>query len=116
MERQLAVIPADAGRPPRPEGEEGAITTAVNESLKELEEAGLINGKYRAIAATLRQTAAAVDIGLSYGGKVSVATATLTKNLFDTLEKLPDLQVDTGNVFDTLTEVMREMTTEALAS
>ncbi|VDG76918.1 Uncharacterised protein [Actinobaculum suis] len=115
MERQLSIIEIGAGPENKDDEGPGEIEFSVLQALSELEEQGLLNGKYIAIAATLKKTARAVDRGLSYGGKISVATAQLTKQLFDTLDKLPQPQGDTGSVFDTLDATISALTMEALA-
>ncbi|ALD74576.1 hypothetical protein [Trueperella pyogenes] len=93
----------------------GAIESAVIETLTELAAAGRLSGKYKAIGEALKHTAKAIDRGLAQG-KVSVATAQLTKQLYETLEKLPEPQVETGSAFDTLEATISALTLEALSA
>lgn len=93
----------------------GAIETAVIATLDELAAAGLLTGKYVAIGEALKQTSKSIDRGLAFG-KVSVATAQLTKQLFDTLDKLPEPQANTGSGFDTLEATLTALTNEALTA
>lgn len=110
------LIPISAFTPPRGNNQPGEIEAVVIETITELEEAGQLVGKYKAIAVALRATARAVDEGLSFAGKTSVATAQLTQRLFDSLDKLPEPQRDTGSAFDTLEATITELTREAISA
>ncbi|MCI7688938.1 hypothetical protein [Trueperella pyogenes] len=101
-----------AVRPPRREA--GEIETAVIAALKDIEDAGMLTAKIRALGVTLKKSAAAADIGLE-SGRVSVATSQLVKQLIESLEKLPETKQETGTVFDTLQATIQEMTMKVLA-
>ena len=91
----------------------GPNEAAMNRLAQDLEDAGLLVGKYAVIVKTLQQTARAVDGELSRG-KVSVAVSNLTRMLLDGLEALPEPAIHTGDDYDTLGEIIKEMTHDAL--
>lgn len=102
--------------PPQASGDSaapGAIELAVIDSIQDIEASGGLIGKYKAIAVALRATARAVDQGLA-APKISVATSQLTQRLFESLDKLPEPEQDTGSVFDSLDETIRTLTSKAL--
>lgn len=102
--------------PPDPAADHpGAIESAVIATLDELDAAGMLTGKYVAIGEALRQTSRAVDKGMAFG-KVSVATAQMTKQVFDALDKLPEPATNTGSGFDTLDATLKALTVEALTA
>lgn len=92
----------------------GAIEAAVIDTLASLQEAGMLVGKYRAIGETLKHSARAVDRGLQ-AQKLTVATTQMTKQLFETLDKLPEPKLERGGAFDSLAEVIESLTKAALA-
>lgn len=114
---EVGLIPVSAFEDPkRATGEIGEIEQSIIETINEIQDSGQLVGKYKAIAVALRATARAVDEGLSRGGKVSVATAQLTQRLFDSIDKLPEPQLDTGSAFDTLEATVTALTNEALTA
>lgn len=94
--------------------EPGENTIALEQLLKELEEAGLLTGKTAALAKSLQVTARALDRGLAEP-KVSVATTTLNRLFLDGLAQLPEARTVSTDEYDTLSLVIAEMTKAQLA-
>lgn len=101
----------DIGTPP--DNEPGAIETSILDTVKELEEADLLHGKIQATCVTLIHSARAVDRQLA-NGKLTVAATQMTKQILESLEKLPEPKRATGSAFDSLDVIIRELTLEAL--
>ena len=95
------------------EQQDGANTVAITNLEAELEAAGMLKGKYTALMTTLKQTARAVDRELARG-KVSVAISNLTRMLLDGIDSLPEPEIETGDDFDLLSEIISSMSREAL--
>lgn len=93
----------------------GANEIAVNAMLEALRDAGLIQGKYIAMAANLQQTAIAVDQGMR-SGKITVATAQLNKMLMEGIDAMPETRAETSDAYDTLDAIISAMTKEALTN
>ena len=82
-------------------------------TLSELAEAGLLTGKYQAMAAVLESAAVALDRGLM-APKVSVATTTIMKTLVETLDELPEPLTGQDPYYDALDATVAALTKEAL--
>lgn len=97
-----------------PQPPKGANRLAVDALLEELDQAGLLTGRFRALGVTLQSTADAVDKGMAEP-KVSVATTTLNKLLLDGISQLPEpRRVDSSDAYNTLDAVIAAMTAKAL--
>lgn len=101
----------DIGTPP--DNEPGAIEQSILATVKELEEADLLHGKIQATCVTLIHSARAVDRQLA-NGKLTVAATQMTKQILEILEKLPEPKRATGGAFDTLEEMIKALTVDAL--
>lgn len=98
---------------PSVNGEKGAIELSILETVKELEDADMLHGKVQATCVTLIHSARAVDQQLARG-KLTVAATQMTKQILESLEKLPEPHRATGGAFDTLEEMIKALTVEAL--
>lgn len=105
-ETLFSLVPEDHTTP-------GPNQAAIDSVCSELTEAGLLTGKYVALAAMLKQTAKAVDAGMR-AGKISVATAQLNKMLMEGIDALPEARAKTSDAYDTLGEIIAAMTTTAM--
>lgn len=82
--------------------------------LNELEHAGLLVGKYAVRGRALLTVARSVDRGLAEE-RVSVATTTLVRQMFDGLDQMPDPpRVNSTDPYDTLATVISTLTDNAL--
>ena len=81
-----------SGRP----GKASDVATAARATVAALDAQGLLRDQHALNAQLVLALADAVGNGLSFGGKVSVATAQLTKQLLDAMDKLPQA-ADTSN-------------------
>ena len=93
----------------------GPNESAVVSMVTALDDAGLIQGKYIAMAENLKQTARAVDQGMR-AGKISVATAQLNKMLMEGIDAMPETRAETTDAYDTLNAIIQAMTTEQLTN
>lgn len=95
-------------------GGPGPVELSTKKTLEELSEAGLLTGKYLAMAAVLESAATALDRGLT-APKVSVATTTIMKTLVETLDELPEPLTGQDPYYDALDATLHALTEEALS-
>ncbi|MCI7551641.1 MAG: hypothetical protein PUK40_05430 [Actinomycetaceae bacterium] len=98
-----------------PEGHEpGENERMVSSLLAELDDAGMLTGKYAVRGRALLSVARSVDVGLQ-ASRVSVATTTLVRQLFDGLDQMPDPpRLNSADPYDTLATVIQTLTAQAL--
>ena len=88
-----------------------AITTAARATLASLDSQGLLRPHHAVTVQMVLSLAAAVDRGVT-AGRVSVATATLARQLQDTIATLPTgsgvSDDEVGAAFDNLAKAMAE--------
>lgn len=94
-------------------GGPGPVELSTKKTLEELAEAGVLTGKYLAMAAVLESAAVALDRGLT-APKVSVATTTIMKTLVETLDELPEPLTGQDPYYDALDATLHVLTEEAL--
>lgn len=94
-------------------GGPGPVELSTKKTLEELSDAGLLTGKYVAMASVLESAAQALDRGLM-APKVSVATTTIMKTLVETLDELPEPLTGQDPYYDALDATLHALTEEAL--
>lgn len=104
---QLALIPLETVSEEN-QHEIGPNEQAVTDLLDQLDQAGSLVGKWRAMGATLLQTARAVDRGMR-AGKISVATAQMNKMLLEGLDQMPEPRGIGNSEYDALDHIIKRM-------
>lgn len=87
---------------------EGALLAAATATIEALQGEGVLTARHAITCQVVLQLAEAVDRGLA-AARVSVATATLSKQLIESIESLPEpLATPAGDAWDELQRQIEE--------
>lgn len=97
---------APAGRAPGPPG---ALWRAARDTIAAVEAEGLLRPRDALTCQQILALAAAVDRGLTWGDRVSIATVTLSRQLQDLAAALPTGEADESEAFARLVEYLENL-------